>query len=50
MPRVKGPAWAEEKIHPDSLLGMSEQRSAEKMAGIHGEADDIDILLHYYQK
>ena len=49
MPRVKGPARAEEKIHPDSLLGMSEPRSAEKMAGIDGEADNIDIVLHSFQ-
>ena len=49
MPRVKGPARAKEEIHPDSLLGMSEPRSVEKMAGINGEADNIDIVLHSFQ-
>ena len=48
MPRAKGPAGAEGKIHPDSLLGMSEPRSAGKMAGIDGEADNIDLVLHSF--
>ena len=43
MPRVKGPAGAKEKIHPDSLLGILEPRTAEKMLGIDGEAN-IDIV------
>ena len=36
-PRVKGPAGAEEKIHPEGLLGMSEPKSAEKLSGIDGD-------------
>ena len=36
MPRVQGPAGADEKIHPEGLLGMSEPKSAEKLAGIDG--------------
>ena len=48
MPRVKGLARAEEKIHPDSILGMSKPRSAEKMVGMNGESDNIEIVLHSF--
>ena len=34
MPRVQGPAGADEKIHPEGLPGMYEPESAEKLAGI----------------
>ena len=49
MPRVKGPAGAKEKIHPDSLLGISEPRSAVKMVGIDGKGN-IDIVSHRFPR
>lgn len=34
--RVRWPVVAEEKIHPEGLLGMSKLESAKKLAGING--------------